>query len=390
MNSGKYVFAQVLHFVNRYEFDKCVVRYHGDHRVRGLTCWNQFLQLLFGQLTSLNSLRDICVCLKAHKKKLYHLGIKQHVNQSTLSRANENRDWRIFADFGEYLIRTVRPLYANYSIPEVDADNDVFALDSTTISLSIKLFTWARGKYTRGAIKIHTLLDLRGSIPTFIHITDGKYHDSNVLDILIPMPGAIYVMDKAYLDLTALNSMHQAGSIFVTRAKVTLDYEVVETNHNIDEKTGLRGDRTIKLKGPKSKRLYPEHLRIVEYYDEEKDLLLVFLTNNFNAVALEIAHLYRNRWQIEVFFRWIKQNLNIQKLWGHSQNAVNVHIWVAICTYLTVAYIKHQLKSKLSIYEIMQILSISAFDKTPLKELLTGYQVNQNVKEQYNLLSIEF
>jgi hypothetical protein len=390
MNSGKYVFAQVLQFVNKYEFEKCVVRYRGNYRVRGLTCWNQFIQLFFGQLTSLNSLRDICVCLKAHKNKLYHLGIKQNVNQSTLSRANENRDWRIFADFGDYLIRTVRPLYANYSIPDVDIDNDVFALDSTTISLSIKLFSWARGKYSRGAIKVHTLLDLRGSIPTFIYITDGKYHDSNILDVLIPFPGSIYLMDKAYIDFAALYSMHKAGSFFVTRAKVTLDYEVVETNLNIDEQTGLRSDKTIKLKGPKSKRLYPELLRIVEYYDDEKDLILVFLTNNFIASALEIACLYRNRWQIEVFFKWIKQNLNIQKLWGHSENAVNLHIWVAICTYLTVANIKHKLKSKLSIYEIMQILSISEFDKTPLKELLTEYQVNQNVKEQYNLLKIEF
>ncbi len=390
MNTGKYVFAQVLQFVNRYEFEKCVVRYRGDHRVRGLTCWNQFVQLFFGQLTSLNSLRDICVCLKAHKKKLYHLGVKQNVNQSTLSRANENRDWKIFAEFGEYLIRTVRPLYANYPIPDVDIDNDVFALDSTTISLSIKLFNWAGGKYSRGAIKIHTLLDLRGSIPTFIYITDGKYHDSNILDVLIPLPGAIYLMDKAYIDFAALYAMHQARAVFVTRAKVTLDYEVIESNLNIDKQTGLRSDNTIKLKGPKSRHLYPDVLRIVEYYDAEKDLMLVFLTNNFIVSALEIARLYRNRWQIEVFFRWIKQNLNIKKLWGHSENAVNIHIWVAICTYLTVAYIKHQLKSNLSIYEIMQILSISAFDKTSLKELLTGFQVNQNVKEQYNLLTIEF
>ena len=390
MNTGKYVFAQVLQFVNRYEFEKCVKCYKGDRRVRGLTCWNQFIQLFFGQLTSLNSLRDICVCLKAHKRKLYHLGIKQNVNQSTLSRANENRDWRIFADFGEYLIKTVRPLYANCSIPEVDVDNDVFALDSTTISLSIKLFNWARGKYSRGAIKVHTLLDLRGSIPTFIYITDGKYHDSNILDILVPLPGAIYLMDKAYIDFAALYSMHKAGSLFVTRAKVTLDYDVLESNLNIDEQTGLRSDKMIKLRGPKSKQLYPEILRIIEYYDDEKDILLVFLTNNFIVSALEIARLYRNRWQIEVFFRWIKQNLNIKKLWGHSENAVNLHIWVAICTYLTVAYIKRQLNSQLSIYEIMQILSISAFDKSPLKELLTGYKVNQNVKEQYKLLTIEF
>jgi len=390
MNSGKYVFAQLLQFINKYEFDKCVNRYKGDHRVRELNCWNQFIQLFFGQLTSLNSLRDICLCLKAHNNKLYHLGIKQNVNQSTLSRANEKRDWRIFADFGEYLIQQIRPLYANSPIPNIDIDNDVFALDSTTISLSLKLFSWAQGKYSRGAIKVHTLLDLRGSIPTFIFITDGKYHDSNILDVIVPLPDAIYLMDKAYIDFTSLYNMHKAGAFFVTRAKVSLDYTVTEFNYNIDEKTGLRSDKTIKLEGYKSKQLYPEFLRMVEYYDEEKDIMLVFLTNNFEVSAIEIAHLYRNRWQIEVFFKWIKQNLTIKKLWGHTENAVNIHIWVAICTYLIVAYVKYTLKSNLSIYETMQILSISSFDKTAVKELLTEIQVNQNFKEQNDLFNSQF
>ena len=385
MNSGKYVFAQLLQFVNIYEFEKCVSRYNGDHRVRELNCWNQFVQLFFGQLTSRNSLRDICVCLKAHKSKLYHLGIKQNVNQSTLSRANEKRDWRIFADFGEYLIKMVRPLYANCSIPNIYIDNDVFALDSTTISLSIRLFRWAEGKYSRGAIKVHTLLDLRGSIPTFIYITDGKYHDSNILDVIVPQPGAIYLMDKAYIDFAALNELHESGAFFVTRAKVTLDYQLCESSYNIDQTTGLRSDRIIKLNGYKSKKLYPKELRLVEYYDNEKAIMLVFLTNNFEASALEIAYLYRNRWQIEVFFKWIKQNLIIKKLWGHSENAVNLHIWVAICAYLIVAYIKYNLKSTLSIYETMQILGISVFDKTSIKELLTEIQDNQNVKEQLEL-----
>jgi hypothetical protein len=313
------------------------------------------------------------------------LGIKQNVNQSTLSRANEKRDWRIFADFGEYLIKTVRPLYADNPIPNVDLENEVFALDSTTISLSIKLFTWAGGKYSRGAVKIHTMLDLRGSIPTFIFITDGKYHDSNVMDEFFPLSNAIYLMDKAYIDFAALYRMHNVGAYFVTRAKASQDYAVTECNFNIDEQSGLRSDRTIKLKGPKSKRLYPEELRMVEYYDDEKDMIFVFLTNNFKVSAIEIARLYRNRWQIEVFFKWIKQNLTIKTLWGHSENAVNIHVWVAICTYLTVALVKHQLKSTLSIYEIMQILGISSFDKAPIKELLTELQVNQNVKEQYVL-----
>jgi len=387
MNSGKYVFAQLLQYVNRYEFEKCVSRYNGDHRVRNLNCWNQFIQLFFGQLTSLNSLRDICLCLKAHNNKLYHLGIKQNVDQSTLSRANENRDWRIFADFGEYLIKLVRPLYANNPVPNVDIDNDVFALDSTTISLSIKLFSWAHGKYSRGAIKVHTLLDLRGSIPSFILITDGKYHDSNALDVIVPIPDSIYLMDKAYVDFLALYRIHKVGAYFVTRAKISLDYTTIECNFNIDEMTGLRSDKTINLNGYKTRKLYPEALRLVEYYDDEKDLLLVFITNNFEVSALEIARLYRNRWQIEVFFKWIKQNLTIKKLWGHSENAVNIHIWVAICTYLFVAYVKRSLNSDLSIYEIMQILSISAFDKTPIKELLTESQVNQNFKEQYDLFN---
>ena len=387
MNSGKYVFAQILQFVNKYEFEKCVDRYKGNHRVRGLNCWNQFVQLFFGQLTSLNSLRDICTCLKAHKKKLYHLGIKQNVNQSTLSRANERRDWRIFADFGDYLIKTVRPLYANTPIPNVDIENDVFALDSTTISLSIKLFSWARGKYSRGAIKVHTMLDLRGSIPTFIFITDGKYNDGNILDEIIPLPNGIYLMDRAYIDFTALYRMNTAGAYFITRSKETLDYLVTGWKMNIDESSGILSDKTIKLKGPKSKRLYPDKLRMVEYYDDEKDMVFVFITNNFEVSALDVARLYRNRWQIEVFFKWIKQNLTIKTLWGHSENAVNIHIWIAICTYLIVAYVKFSLQSKLSIYEIMQILGISAFDKAPVKELLTELQVNQNVKEQYDLFN---
>jgi len=387
MNSGKYVFSQLLEFVNQYEFEKYVKLYKGDHRVRELNCWNQFIQLFFGQLTSLNSLRDICLCLKAHKNKLYHLGIKQNVNQSTLSRANEKRDWRIFADFGEYLIKLVRPLYADSTLPKIDIDNDVFALDSTTISLSIKLFRWARGKYSRGAVKIHTVLDLRGSIPTFVYITDGKYQDSNILDVIVPVPEAIYLMDRAYVDFAALYNIHKTNAFFVTRAKVALDYMVIESKYVIDGAAGVRSDKIIMLRGYKSKRLYPEELRLVEYYDDEKDIIIVFLTNNFEVSALEIAQLYRNRWQIEVFFKWIKQNLTIKKLWGHSENAVNIHIWVAICTYLIVAFVKYSLKSNLSIYETLQILSISVFDKTPVKVLLTEIQDNQNFKEQYNLFN---
>ena len=397
MNLGKYVFRQLLDFVNqylycvrstRYEFDKCVTRYRGNHRVRNLKCWHQFVQLFFGQITSLDSLRSICICLKAHKWQLYHLGVKQYVDHTTLSRANENRDWQIFADFGQYLIDLVRPLYADFPVPNVDIDNEVFALDSTTISLSINLFTWAEGKYSRGAVKAHTLLNLRGNIPEFILITDGKYHDSNALDVIVPKAEAIYLMDKAYVDFVALYRIHMAGAYFVTRAKSPMKYKVIEQNFNIEQTTGLRADKTVILTVTKSKKLYPEKLRLVEYYDVEKDWYLVFLSNNFEVSALEIARLYKDRWQIELFFKWIKQNLVIKKLWGHSQNAVKIHIWVAICAYLIVAYIKHILKSDYSIYEIMQILSISAFDKTPIRDLLTSSQINQNVKEQqYDLFA---
>ncbi len=391
MNSGKYVFRQMLDFVNQYEFNKCVKRYSGNYRVRDFKCWNQFVQLLFGQITSLDSLRSICTCLQAHEGQLYHLGVKQSVDHTTFSRANENRDWHIFADFGEYLIGLVRPLYADIPVPNVNINNEVFALDSTTISLSINLFTWAEGKYTRGAVKVHTLLNLRGSIPEFILVTDGKYHDSNVLDIIVPQPDAIYLMNKAYVDFSALYRIQMAGAYFVTRAKSPLKYEVIEQNFNIDQITGLRTDKTVVLTVKKSKKLYPYKLRLVEYYDAEKDLHLVFLSKNFEVSALEIARLYKNRWQIEVFFKWIKQNLVIKKLWGHSPNAVKIHIWTAICAYLIVAYMKHILKSNYSIYEIMQILSVSAFDKTPIRDLFTMTQVNQNVKElQYNLFDNMF
>jgi hypothetical protein len=380
---GKYVFSQVLEFVNKYEFDKCVKRYCGNYRVRGLNCWNQFVQLFFGQITSLTSLQSICLCLKAHKRRLYHLGIKQNVVVSTLSRANEKRDWRIFSDFGNYLINKVRPLYADSSIPNIDMDNEIFALDSTSITVSINLLTWAKGNHSRGAVKMHTLLDLHGSIPNFIFVTDGKYHDSNVLDLLTFSSNAIYLMDKAYVDFVALYRMQQAGAFFVTRAISSLQYNIIEQNLNIDKSTGVKADKMVMLTVYRSKKHYPEKLRLVEFYDSEKDVLLEFLTNNFEVSAFEIACLYKNRWQIEVFFKWIKQNLVIKKMWGHSENAVKTHIWIAIITYLIVAYIKHSVKSDYSIYEMMQILSVSTFDKTALRELLTEQrQFNQDVKEQ--------
>jgi hypothetical protein len=386
MNVGRYVFAQVLALINRYEFQKCVDRYQGDLRTRDLNCWNQFAQLFFGQLTARNGLRDICLCLNAHKKNLYHLGIKQSVNQSTLSRANENRDWRIFADFGSYLITLVRPLYANSPIQDLETDSDVFVLDSTTISVSINLMNWARGKYSRGAVKMHTLLDLRGNIPTFILISDGKYHDVNALDEININPNAIYVMDKAYLDFKRLFDLNESDAFFVIRAKENFRFKAVQSRQ-VDKATGLRCDQTIKLVIYKSSKQYPQKLRRIKFYDQEKDIMLVFLTNNFDVEPLEVAAIYRNRWQVEVFYKWVKQNLQIKTLWGHSENAVRIHIWIAICTYLIVAYLKYQLRSHYSVYEMMQILGISAFAKTPINELFAKQQINQNVKEQLNLFS---
>lgn len=386
MYSGKFVFSQVLEVVNRYEFNKCVQRYNGDRHVREFDCWNQFTQLLFGQLACLPSLRSISVCLQAHKHQLYHLGIKKLVDSSVISRANERRNWLIFADFGNYMIQLVRPLYANCPIANLDIDNEIFALDSTTISVSINLFIWAEGKYSRGAVKMHTLIDLRGSIPEFVFITDGKYHDSNALDVMNFYANAIYLMDKVYVDFEALYRINNAGAFFVTRAKKTMRYHVVEQNFNIDDATGLKADKMIELTVPKSKQLYPEKLRIVEFYDHQNDELLVFLTNNFVVSALEVAYLYKNRWQVEVFFKWIKQNLTVKKLWGCSENAVKIHLWMAICTHLIVAYVKHLTKSSLSIYEIVQILNTSLFDKTPLKDLLNAkgdsqIKQNQEIKE---------
>jgi hypothetical protein len=386
MNTGKFVFTQVLSLVNRYEFQKCVNRYNGDYRTRGLNCWNQFVQLFFGQLTGRNGLRDICLCLNAHKNSLYHLGIGQSVNQSTLSRANENRYWRIYADFGIYLIDLVQPLYADNSFDDFEIDKNIFVLDSTTISVSIILMNWAQGKYSRGAVKMHVLLNLRGSIPRFIHITDGKYHDVNTLDEIEVVHDAIYVMDKAYLDFKRLFELNKAGAFFVIRAKENLKFKAV-LSRKIDKSTGLRCDQSIKLLVPKSKKQYPEKIRRIKYYDQEKDLMLVFLTNNFDVDALDIAAIYRNRWQIEVFFRWIKQNLQVKTLWGQSENAVKIHLWMAICTYLIVAYLKHQLRSPYSVYEMMQILGISSFSKMPINELFTKKQINQDFKEQLNLFN---
>lgn len=382
MHIGKFVFAQIVEFLPRYEFEKCVKRYKGDFHTKSLNSYNHLLQLIFGQITSCTSLRDICLCLKAHQNNLYHLGIRQQVNQSSLSRANEKRDYRIFQDFGYHLIEQVRPLFAKERKPLIDLEETIFALDSTSISVSINLAAWASGKYSRGAVKMHTLLDLRGNIPTFIHISDGTWHDSNAMDYIQFESNAVYTMDKAYVDLTALNKMDSIGAYFVTRAKSVMRYRIIETmDTNEDD---ILADQLVMLTGHKSSRLYPKPLRIVQYRDAETNEELTFISNNMDISALDIANIYRNRWQIEVFFKWIKQNMTVKRMWGYSENAVRIHLWTAIISYLLMAKIKANLQTEYSITEVARILGVSALAKTPIRELLAKDQPtieNQNVKE---------
>ena len=382
MHLGKFVFAQIVEFLPRYEFEKCVKRYKGDFHTKSLSSYNHLLQLIFGQITSCTSLRDICLCLKAHQNNLYHLGIRQQVNQSSLSRANEKRDYRIFQDFGYHLIEQVRPLFAKERTPLIDLDETIFALDSTSISVSINLAAWASGKYSRGAVKMHTLLDLRGNIPTFIHISDGTWHDSNAMDYIQFESNAVYTMDKAYVDLTALNKMDSIGAYFVTRAKSVMRYRIIETMDTNED--GILADQLVMLTGHKSSRLYPKPLRIVQYRDAETNEELTFMSNNMDISALDIANIYRNRWQIEVFFKWIKQNMTVKQMWGYSENAVRIHLWTAIISYLLMAKIKANLRTEYSITEVARILGVSALAKTPIRELLAKDQPtieNQNVKE---------
>ena len=383
MHLGKFVFAQIVEFIPRFEFEKCVKRYKGDFHAKSLNSYNHLLQLIFGQITACTSLRDICLCLKAHQNNLYHLGIRQSVVHSTLSRANDNRDYRIFQDFGYFLISQVRPLFSKEKIPLVDLENTIFALDSTSISVSINLAAWASGKYSRGAVKMHTLLDLRGSIPTFIHISDGTWHDSNAMDYIQFEPNAIYTMDKAYVDLVALSQMDSIGAYFVTRAKAVMRYRVIETMDCSEN--GVLADQMVMLTGYKSSQLYPRPLRMVLYRDTETDEELTFISNNVDISALDIANIYRNRWQIEVFFKWIKQNMTVKRMWGYSENAVRIHLWIAIISYLLMAKIKAELQTPYSITEVARILGVSALAKIPIRELLANDQStieNQNVKEQ--------
>lgn len=387
MNTGSYVLAQLAGFIIRHEFSKCVDRYSGDYKVKDFSCWNQFLCMMFGQLTHRESVSDIITCLDAHKNAVYHMGIKQVVAVSTLTRANENRDYRIYADFAAYLLKITKPLYIKENDFVLELNNTVYAFDSTTIDLCLSTFIWAKFRKTKAAVKMHTLLDLRGNLPTFIYITDGKVHDVNALDVLLFEKNAFYIMDRGYVDFERLFRITQCGSFFVVRAKDNLKFKCVHSR-KVDKNTGLRCDQTIRLLTKKSAKDYPQYLRRVKFYDQETNQTLVFLTNHFEIDAIMVANLYKQRWQVELFFKWIKQHLKITAFWGFSENAVKTQIWIAVCTYLLLAYIKRQIKSELSLYEIQQILSVSIFSKTYLDELLTNTSKNFEIDNHYNQLNL--
>ena len=369
MNQGKTVFSQIIDFLPQKKFRQCVNRYNGNHRVRSFTCYSQFLCMAFAQLTYREGLRDIECCLRAMQEKLYHMGIRGKVSRSTLADANELRDWRIYSDFAQILIHEARRLYAEDHFG-LELNNTVYALDSSTIDLCLSLFPWARFRKTKAAVKLHTLLDLRGSIPVFIWITDGKIHDVNVLDHLIPEPGAIYIMDRAYLDFKRLYQMHQAAAVFVIRSKTNTGLRRLYS-HKVDKTTGVKYDQTVVLTGFYSSKDYPDKLRRIKFYDAEKKRTFIFLTNQFTLPAPIIAELYRYRWRVEIFFKWIKQHLRIKKFYGTSENAVKTQIWIAISTYVLVAIMKKKLKIELTLYTILQILSISLFEKKPIFQVLT-------------------
>jgi transposase len=365
---GQLVFTQLMSFLPRREFNACVDKYRGDRRSRGFSCRDQFLCLGFAQLTYRESLRDIETCLRALEPKLYHAGFRGKVSRSTLADANRVHDWRIYADFAQVLIRRARKLYAQEPLA-VDLAQTVYALDSTTIDLCLSLFPWAKFRRRKGAVKLHTLLDLRGNIPCFMHVSHGKMHDVNVLDQLLIEPGAFYVMDRGYLDYKRLYRFTMGSAFFVTRGKRNLDC-TRRARRPVDKTTGLRSDQTIVLAGPKSSRLYPDPLRRIVFYDAEQKRRLVFLTNNFSLPAITIAQLYKCRWQVELFFKWIKQHLRLKAFYGTSDNAVKTQVWIAISVYVLVAIVKKELRTERSLYDILQILSLTLFEKTPLIEAL--------------------
>ena len=371
MNTGQTVFSQVMEFLPMYEFRKCVQRYSGNYKVQSFSCWNQFLCMAFAQLTYRESLRDIELCRNSMQKKLYHMGFRGKISRSTIAYANETRDWRIYADFAQVLIHIARGLYIGDEFG-VELDQTVYALDSTTIDLCLSLFPWAHFRRKKGAIKLHTLLDLRGNLPSFIKITDGKVHDVNILDDLIPEPGSYYIMDRGYLDFKRLYTLTQSFAFFVIRSKSNLKFRRLYS-HLIDKSTGLKCDHIIVLTGIKSSKDYPAKIRRTRYLDAKANPDLTFLSNNFTIPALTIAQLYKCRWQVELFFKWIKQHLRIKAFYGTSKNAVKTQIWIAISIYVLAAIIKKMLNPDLSLYTILQILSVTTFEQIPIMQVLTDF-----------------
>ena len=370
MFTGKLIFSQVMEHIPHHTFRRCVQRYHGNHKIQSFTCLDQFRCMAFAQLTYRESLRDIEACLRAQKNKLYHMGIQGGISRNTLANANKVRDWRIYADFAQSLIQIARKLYVDDDIG-IELDNTVYALDATTIDLCLSVFPWAHFRKTKAAVKLHTLLDLRGSIPTFIHISDGKMHDVNVLDLLLPEAGAFYIMDRAYVDFSRLHGLHLGLSYFVTRGKSNLKFRRIYSQP-VDKQTGLKCDQTIRLTGFYSSKDYPEKLRRIKYRDPETDKTFVFLTNNFSLPAITITELYRSRWQVELFFKWIKQHLRIKSFFGTTENAVKTQIWIAVSVYVLIAIIKKRTNIKASLYTMLQILSVTIFENIPLHQVLAG------------------
>ena len=384
MNFGRTVFAQLLDHLPSYEFQKCVTRYRGDYQQKTFSCWDQYLSMAFAQLTYRDSLRDIEVCLRSMQGKLYHMGFRGKVARSTLADANESRDWRIYADFAQVLIGIVRPLYAHDPMG-VDLEHSLYALDSTTIDLCLSLFPWARFRQHKAAVKMHTLLDLHGNIPTFIRITDGKVHDVNILDEIVPEAGAFYVMDRGYIDFDRLYFFTLCSAFFVLRTKENVLLQR-RYSHPVDHSTGVRSDHTVILTAIESVKVYPDALRRVSYLDAETNKRLKFLTNNFVLPALTIAQTYKCRWQVELFFRWIKQHLRIKSFFGTSPNAVKTQIWIAVSIYLLVAIVRKRLELRPSLYQILQILSVTLFEKVPILQALEASSSQDNLLEDPNQL----
>lgn len=385
-----FVFRQVTNILPRYEFERCVEAYRGNHRIRTFPCWQQFLCLCFGQLTYRESVRSIVLCLNAHPRKLYHLGFSGPIVRTTLLLANERRNWRIYEAFAKTLLVRAQALYADDDEVLEGLTGKFYALDSTTIDLCLSVFPWAHFRETKAAVKAHTLLDLRGNLPTFVHITDGTVHDVNILDILPIEPGAFYIVDRGYVDFRRLHGVHEGHAFFITRAKSNMRWQRLYSS-SVDRSTGLRCDQTIRLTGVRTNEYYPELLRRVKFYDAETDTVYVFLTNNVTITALQVAMLYKLRWQIELFFKWIKGHLRIRVFWGESENAVRTQIWIAVCTYLAVAIVRKELRIDRSMYEILQILSTTAFERIGLQQLFSEIdQHNSRSQLDFSALGLRF